>query len=506
MHGEPLLRALQRDFIGLDTCHRTADGRERRRVYLDSAATTLMLSVAHDTARAFLRHNANTHSRIHFSARVASDAYAFARERVLSFVDADPARYLCLFVGNGATAASNRAAHYLRAWRPHDAPVVVSAMEHHSNDLPHRGAGPLRFAPLAGTAPALGAIDAGAFAALMRERPRYAAVSLASNITGIVNPVASLTAAAHRHGVPIVVDACQAIAHLPVSVRELGEPDALVFSGHKVYAPGSPGVLVIRRDIVEAASPAELGGGMVSDVSEHAYTLADDPAQREEAGTPNVVGAVTLAAVLEVLARIGMDVVAAHEQALIEHLVQTLRADPQVRIYGSTDLAACPRVGVASFNLAGLDHEQVAAWLNDHRNIAVRNECFCAQPYAQSLLTPELWALPVADDTDTAEDEVARWRGMVRASLGLYSTRADIDALASALREMRAGAGADADGYAVACSLPPVWQVAAHVNRLLSALHADAESGRGAAHASRAEDPEVRAAGDSEAPPPTQCD
>jgi selenocysteine lyase/cysteine desulfurase len=109
LRGEALLKALRRDFIGLDTRYPTADGCTRRRIYLDSAATTLMLSLAHTTATEFLHHNANTHSRIHFSARVATEAYAFARARVLSFVDADPERYVCLFAGHGATAALNRA-------------------------------------------------------------------------------------------------------------------------------------------------------------------------------------------------------------------------------------------------------------------------------------------------------------------------------------------------------------------------------------------------------------
>jgi cysteine desulfurase / selenocysteine lyase len=478
MNGAPLLEALRGDFIGIDTRHCAADGRSRRRIYLDSAATTLMMSAAHATATAFLQHNANTHSRTHFSAHAAAEAYAFARERVLSFIDADPARYLCLFVGHGATAALNRAAHYLCAYRPQAGHVVVSSMEHHSNDLPHRRVGPVQRATLTGTAPALGAIDAGAFATLMRDRPRYAAVSLASNVTGIVNPIAELSAAARSCGVPILVDACQAIAHLPVSMRSLGEPDALVFSGHKVYAPGSPGVLVIRRDIVEAAPPAELGGGMVSDVSARDFTLACDLVEREEAGTPNVVGAVTLGAALEVLARIGMDVIAAHERVLTEHLVASLLAVDALRVYGSTDLAACPRVGVASFNLADHGHGWVAAALNDHYNIAVRDGCFCAQPYARSLLAPELWALEAPDDVDAAERVVQRRRGMVRASLGLYSMRADVDALASALREIGSHPGRyrtpnrhdDEVGARHEQPAPPaVWQVRAEIDRLLTA-------------------------------------
>jgi cysteine desulfurase / selenocysteine lyase len=437
LRGERLLTRVRRDFIGLDTAHRVADGRTLRRVYLDSAATTLALGVARAAGTAFLHHNANAHSRIHFGAFAATEALADARRRVLAFVGADPQRYLCLFVGCGATAALNRAAHYLHAFRPQAGAVLVSLMEHHSNDLPHRRVAPVRHVPLHGVPPALAAIDIDAFTTMLRTEPiRYAAVSLASNVTGIVNPVARLCSAAHEQRVPVLVDASQAIAHLPVRIDALGEPDALVFSGHKAYAPGSPGVLVIRRGLVEAAAPAELGGGMVDRVTRHDYEMASELAQREEAGTPNVVGAVTLAAALEVLQRVGMRTIGAAEQRLNETLLDGLAGVPGIRIYGSTDLARCPRVGVASFNLAGLDHGLVAAVLNDHHNIAVRNHCFCAQPCVRALLQPELWALDIGGDRAAAQRDIERRRGMVRASLGLYTTADDIARLLSALRKI----------------------------------------------------------------------
>ena len=280
----------------------------------------------------------------------------------------------------------------------------------------------MRHAPLLGTAPALGAIDVDAFIGLLRSEPtRYAAVSMVSNVTGIVNPIARLTAAARAEGVPILVDASQAIAHLPLRMDALGEPDALVFSGHKAYAPGSPGVLIVRRDIVEAGPPAELGGGMVAQVTRQDFTLAEAE-ERDEAGTPDIVGAVTLGAALEVLGRIrhGNDRRArahahraAHRAAARGADAAPLRLDRPAR---------APRVGLASFNLGSLDHGFVAAVLNDYYNIAVRNQCFCAQLYAQTLLAPELWALEVPDDPVEAEREVGRRRGMVRASLGLHST------------------------------------------------------------------------------------
>jgi selenocysteine lyase/cysteine desulfurase len=441
LHGELLLETLARDFIGVDTRYRLADGRMRPRVYLDSAATTLMLSVAHRTATAFLRHNANTHSRIHFGARAATEAYAFTRERVLTFVGADPKHYLCLFVGNGATGAVNRGAYYLGRYRPQASTVLVSSMEHHSNDLPHRRLGQVRHIPLLGTPPALGAIDVKAFQRMLGAQSiRYAAFGMVSNVTGIVNPTSELTAAAQARGIPVLIDASQAIAHMPIRMEALGKPDALVFSGHKIYAPGSPGVLIIRRDVVEAAEPAELGGGMVSHVTKLDFNLVAELSEREEAGTPNIPGAVTLGAALEVLGRIGMETIAAHEEALTAHLIEALLAVPGLRLYGPTDVIRSPRVGVASFNVGSLDHGFVASVLNEYFNIAVRNECFCAHPYVKELLAPELWELEIPDDPDEAERQVRRKRGMVRASLALYSTHDDIAALASALRDIQAKA------------------------------------------------------------------
>jgi selenocysteine lyase/cysteine desulfurase len=426
------------DFIGLDVRYPLADGAAPRRVYLDSAASTLMLGAAQRTSAELLRHHANTHSSVHASARTCTEAYRQARARVLSFVGADADAYVCLFVGNGATGALNRAAYYLRARRPQPQAILVSLMEHHSNDLPHRAAGLVRHVPLQGSAPDLGAIDVDAFTAMLRAEPvRYAAVTMASNVTGIVNPVARLAAAAHAAGVPLLVDASQAIAHLPVRMADLGWPDALVFSGHKAYAPGSPGVLVVRRSLLDGAPPLELGGGMVSHVDTRDVTLATDPCERHEAGTPHVIGAVTLAAALEVLGHIGMDVVAHHERALTGLLLEQLRAIPGLRLYGAAGAGAA-RVGVVAFNLGELEHGVVAAALNDLFGIAVRNGCFCAHPYVRAMLAPELWGLDVPSDPVEAERVVARRRGMVRASLGLYTTPEDIAALLAALHRIQA--------------------------------------------------------------------
>ena len=441
------ISSIRNRFIGLDTVYPRADGSRARRHYLDTAASSLMLEPAWKTADAFLRHYANTHSLLHFGARIATHACLWAHGRVLAFVGADPRRHTCIFTGSGSTAGFNRLARGLARLRPERPLVLVSDMEHHSNDLPHRKhAGEVEHIPLTGTAPAFGALDVGALKALLerhRGRVRYVAVTAASNVTGILNPLPEIARLVHEHGAWLLVDGAQMIAHAPVRMAD--GIDFLVFSGHKVYAPGSPGVIVGERAVLSRVEPDEVGGGMVDDVSFEDYTVTEHFPEREEAGTPNIVGAVLVGAALETLMQVGMDAVRAHEQALLAPLLKSLTTRPGVRVYGDTDLARSPRVATIAFNLAGLDHALVAAVLNDYFGVAVRNACFCAHPYVREMLKPELWEAGEDLDVDSASGLVALElrKGMVRASLGLYTVQEDIDALLAGIDALRA----DPDGY-----------------------------------------------------------
>lgn len=450
MQGRELLEYIRRDFIGLDTPYPLADGRVTCRHYLDSAASTLMMRSAQQVVQEFLPHYANTHSQLHFSARIATETYHWAHEQVLHFVCADPQRYTCFFTGNGSTAGFNRLARSLAARRPEREVVLVSQMEHHSNDLPHRKyAGRVVHIPLEGEQPAeAGQIDLTALERSLKEhhgQVNYVAVTAASNVTGVINPIQDIAELVHAFGAWIVVDASQLIAHAPVQVCNPLYPerevDFLVFSGHKVYAPGSPGVVVARRALLEGQEPEEVGGGMVDEVYLQRYRIASAFPDREEAGTPNIVGSVLLATVLEVLQRIGMEVIHQEETRLLHKTLCALSQIPGVRLYGCTDLQCTPRTGTIAFNLAGLDHGLVAAALNDYHNVAVRNECFCAHPYVREMLKPELWALDIDPDADHALDLIKLKQGMVRASFGLYTTDTDIDALIYGINDLLARRG-----------------------------------------------------------------
>jgi selenocysteine lyase/cysteine desulfurase len=425
------IASLQNRFIGLDTEYQLADGTRSRRYYLDSAASALMLEPAWKMAQAFLGHYANTHSHLHFGARVATHAYVWAHERALAFVGANQTDYACAFVGSGSTGGFNRIARALAGLRPERDTVLISGMEHHSNDLPHRKhAGRVEHIPMMGTPPAFGPLDLIALERLLNEnkgRVNYVAVTGASNVTGIINPIREMARLAHAHGAWLVVDGSQLVMHAPVRMDD--GIDFLAFSGHKVYAPGSPGVVVGRRDILSGLEPDEVGGGMVEDVSLESYIVSDRFPDREEAGTPNIVGAVLLGAALEALMQLGMDKVQAHEQAMLAPLMKELAARPLVRVYGDMDLKRSPRTGTIAFNIDGLDHGLVAAALNDYFGVAVRNDCFCAHPYVREMLKPELWAIDLGAETPEILAEMEQRKGMVRASFGLYTTGADLKAL-----------------------------------------------------------------------------
>ena len=441
------LARLAADAVGLDLEIPVASGGQRRRIYLDSTASTLRLGVVQDALDRYQPYYANSHSTVHFSARLSTREYQWAHEMVLRFLRADPALYTAFFVGSGTTGAMNRIAATLARRMPERDVVITSLMEHHSNDLPHRKH--FKTVVHAGTAPgasSMGVVDVGAIEKALKShagRVAYVSVTGVSNVTGIVNPIHDIAALAHAHGALMVVDGAQMVAHVPVQMCGNTDPardiDILAFSGHKIYAPGSPGVVVARRDLFEGHEPVEVGGGMVDDVWIDRYTPTATLPDREEAGTPNITGAIGLGAALYALDSIGMDVVFDDETRLMNRAVSALCAMEDIVVYGCTDTAHSPRAGALSFNVRGMHHALTAAILNDHFAIAVRNQCFCAHPYVREMITEALAAADIDGLTNEQLEALAEMqRGMVRASFGIYTTDADVDALVAALREIAA--------------------------------------------------------------------
>jgi selenocysteine lyase/cysteine desulfurase len=255
------------------------------------------------------------------------------------------------------------------------------------------------------------------------------AVTGASNVTGEVWPIAGLAAIAHCHGAEILVDAAQLAPHRRIDMRGLGI-DYLALSGHKLYAPFGAGALVARPERLRNGKPLLEGGGAIEFVTLDDVTWAGVP-ERFEAGSPNVLGAVALAAACEALLAIGMDEVAKREHALAERLWQGLARVPGLDLLrlwpGDAD-----RLGVATFNLRGLRHSLVAAALSAEHAIGVRNGCFCAHPLMTRLLgVSDSEAARIRGEV--ARGDRSRVPGAVRASIGLGTRLGDLDTLAEAL-------------------------------------------------------------------------
>ena len=439
-----LLKKLRDSTTGLNIEYALASGEKRRRIYLDSTASTLQLGIVRDVMRKYMPYYSNTHTNVHFGAQLSTREYEWAHDMVLSFVNADPEIYTAFFVGSGTTGGINRIARTLREKRPEKKVVITSIMEHHSNDLPHRrNFEKVVHIPTVTSSNELGCVDIGRIEKALKEHGdnvNYVSVTGVSNVTGIINPIYDIAELAHEHGTLIVVDAAQMAAHVPIYMSDPDNPkrnlDMVALSGHKIYTPASPGVVVTRKELFEGIEPVEVGGGMVDDVHTNRYLPTANFPDREEAGTPNIAGAIALATVLCALQKIGMDFIDDEEEKLIRYAIEQIQKIDNVIIYGDTNPREIRRTGALSFNIKEFDHSLTAAILNDYFNISVRNACFCAHPYVREMITDQLSEYAEELSNEELESLAELHRGMVRASFGLYNDKVDVDTLAAALREI----------------------------------------------------------------------
>ena len=424
-------------FIGLQTVYPLADGGNRQRIHLDGAASPLVMQVARDAQDALLPHYSNSHSHAHASAHISANAMQWARQTLLDICGAKASDYSLVALGNGSTSIINAIARRLRARQDEKPIVLVSGMEHHANDLPHRQQGhEVIHIPLLGESDQAGEVDLVALELLLKEHAgnvNYVTVSGVSNVTGIINPIAEITALAHKYDALCVLDAAQMAAHMSLNISDL-DVDFVAFSGHKVYCASSPGVLVAKTTLLRNYPSDEVGGGIVSHVSYHDAEYIDDYPAREQPGTKDLLGIYALATVMQELNTIGFDTVQEHSEYLWQHAFQDISKLEGITIYGNSDK---PRIGALSFNLNNIDHGLVASILSDYFGIAVRNECFCAHPYVSSMIKESLWNLDLMDIPDEQQEAyINRKRGMVRASFSLYNTKSDIEELTTALRKI----------------------------------------------------------------------
>ncbi|MFT4629449.1 MAG: cysteine desulfurase/selenocysteine lyase [Dinoroseobacter sp.] len=428
-------------FIGLNTHYRTADGESQARIHMDGAASPLASKVALQTIQELLPHYSNTHSYVHNSAQISTKALGWAYSQILKCLGANESDYTAIFTGAGTTAGINRIARGLAVARPERKIVLVSAMEHHANDLPHRQFGnQIHYIPLANYGDQQGRIDLREAEALLikyQGQVNYLAFSHISNVTGIVNPSLEIARLAHKYDTLVLVDGAQSVAHCATHLSHgnaASEIDMFVFSGHKLYTPTAPGVLVAKKQLLASLTGQDLGGGSVADVSYYDYQLLTEFPHKEQSGTTNIVGAIALAKVMHSLDEYGFEKIEHHAKELGIELFDALSSLSFIQVYGDSSQH---RIGAISFNHTGIDHGLLAAILNDYYAIAVRNGCFCAHPYVSSMLKEALWQM---DLSDVAEDQhemlINAKRGMVRVSISLYNTSADIEALVRALNEI----------------------------------------------------------------------
>ena len=378
-------------------------------VYLDNAATTQKpTQILEAIAAYYEKDNANVHRGVHTLAERATAAYEAARERVCSFIHAASTKEV-LFT-RGTTTSLNWVARYAEnVLQPGDE-VLISVMEHHSNIIPWQEACKKTGARLIYAYLKDGMLDLADFRSKLTEKTRFVALAHVSNVLGVVNPIKEIAELVHQANALLVVDGAQSVPHMKIDVQDLGV-DFFAFSGHKMLGPTGIGVLYGKEGLLERMSPVEFGGEMIDFVYEQEATWKELP-WKFEAGTPNIAGAIGLAAAIDYLDKIGMETVHQYEQELIAYVFPRLQAVEGLTIYGSEDLTQ--RSGVISFNLAGLHPHDVATAL-DYEGVAVRAGHHCAQPL--------LSYLGVA--------------ATVRASFYLYNTKADCDKLVEALQKTK---------------------------------------------------------------------
>lgn len=413
------------------------DGRMVPYVNLDNAATTPPLADVAEAVAEFLPYYSSVHRGSGFKSRLSTMVYDQAHEIITRFVGAD-LETNCVIFGKNTTEAVNKLAY--RVPISDESVVITTIMEHHSNDLPWRHRANCVHVAVTPD----GRLDEDDFDRKLDEyagRIAIVAVTAASNVTGYLQPVHRLARKAHDAGTTIMVDAAQLAPHRRVDMKPDDDPEHLDFvaiAGHKMYAPFGTGALIGSKDFFLQAGPEYPGGGTVDVVTLDEVHWSGVP-DRDEAGSPNVVGAMAMAKAAQVLMQVGMDNVAAHEAHLTAYTLERLREVPGIRVFGETDPAKSDqRVGVIPFNIEGVHHYLVAAVLGYEGGVGVRSGCFCAHPYVVHLLQlPEsernAWKSRVlrGDKTDMP--------GLVRASLGCYSNTDDVDRMVEMLNRVARG-------------------------------------------------------------------
>ncbi|NLM38088.1 MAG: aminotransferase class V-fold PLP-dependent enzyme [Firmicutes bacterium] len=421
---------IRTEILGIDTIVPLGDGTKRPYINLDNAATTPPLAAVVQAVQSFLPWYSSVHRGFGYKSQLSTEVYTEARRIILDFFGAPPDKYIALFVKNTSDGLNKLS----RRLPLENAEVLTTWMEHHSNDLPWRLRKQVRFIRLTRD----GCLDLADLERKLKKgrRPvKLVTICGASNVTGIINPIQTIAELARYYGAQLVVDAAQLAPHYPVRMQAgLAPITYLALSGHKMYAPFGSGVLIGPLAAFHDGIPDQVGGGTVIAVS-HKEVVFAPPPDREEVGTPNLIGALALAVSLRWLARNNFPRLVAYEAELTRYAYNQLKTVPGLTLYGPPP-ERYPRVGVISFNLEGIPHGLVAAYLSFEAGIGVRHGCFCARPYVHHLLGLTEAEIVSVENLAKAGKKCLL-PGMVRVSLGFYNTKTEIDRLVDALKTLR---------------------------------------------------------------------
>ncbi len=417
-----------RDYVvGVDEQVELEDGSKKCLINFDNAATTPTLQPVVDEVTDKLAMYGSIGRGFSQKSNYSTDIYNNTRDKVLDFVGADPEQYTCFYVNNTTDGLNKLASALIES---KDDLVLATRIEHHSNDLSWRERCKVIYAEV----DEQGRVMYDDLEKLLKEnnnKVKYVTITAASNVTGYVTDVHRVAKMAHRYGAKIIVDGAQIVAHRKFSM--MGDTkeeniDFFVFSAHKMYSPFGGGAVVGLTDVLNEHMPEFYGGGTVRIVSDNWQTYKDAPAVYE-AGSPNYPGVVGLGEAIGILEEVGFDAIQEHEKVLNKKLVDGLKQQENVIIYGdSEDLS--DRVGVVSFNFSDVNSFHLSRKMSEIGAVATRRGAFCAHPYVWRLM-----GIPEETQKGLVECDDSGTPGMIRVSFGIYNTEEEVDEFLKILGE-----------------------------------------------------------------------
>ncbi|WP_105617528.1 aminotransferase class V-fold PLP-dependent enzyme [Vallitalea okinawensis] len=423
------VNTLRNLIVGVNTSIPLISGQSVRAINFDNAATTPPFKSVMNAVNNFSPWYSSIHRGAGYKSVISSVRYEQARKTIGEFVGADPDLDAIIFVKN-TTEALNKLSYRLYE-QCSDCVILSTLMEHHSNDLPWRENYHIDYIAI----DELGRLSLEDLEMKLKcysGRVKLVTITGASNVTGHINPINEIADLTHRYGAKLLVDGAQLVPHAEVNMKshsDIEHIDFLVFSAHKMYAPFGSGVLIGPRNYFEKGSPDLKGGGTVKIVTKD-IVLWDDPPHKDEAGTPNLMGVIALDAAIKTLKKIGMKKIEDYERYLTQYALKRLIKLEDIEIYGDY-IQSENKVSIITFNIKGIPHDIVANYLSLECGIAVRNGCFCAQPYVQKLLH-----VTTNEIMNHIKNPNKPHPGMVRMSFGLYNTIDEIDDMINALEEL----------------------------------------------------------------------